>query len=143
MSSVTISCIGGLSKHITSCDSEAGVGKSKIPYNLCSWGKFARCVLAIFEQPTCATDRHLFLQNVSWYELSDGAVCVYLIHCSVQCLPVRFHAWQTCIAQHRDRRSSLVKTCPNGSPFNAAMVVKSSDTERSAKFFRATTVAMS
>jgi len=82
LSSFTISCIGGLSKHISLCDSEAG--KSNVPYSLCNWGKVARCALAIFEQPTCATDRHLFLQNVSWYELSDGAVCVYLLHCSVQ-----------------------------------------------------------
>ncbi len=65
------------------CDSEAGVANSNVPYSLCNAGKVARCALAIFEQPTCATDRHLSLQVGGWYELSDGAICVYLLHCNV------------------------------------------------------------
>ena len=84
LSNVIISCIGGLSKHITSCESEAGVGNSNIPYSFCNGGKVARCALAIFEQPNCATDRHMSLQVGGWYELSDGAFGVYLLHCNVQ-----------------------------------------------------------
>jgi len=65
------------------CDIETGVANSNVPYSLCNAGKVARCALAIFEQPTCATDRHLSLQVGGWYELSDGAICVYLLHCNV------------------------------------------------------------
>jgi hypothetical protein len=74
--------------------------------------------------------------------LMEPSACTCFTATFTECLPVRLHAWQTCIAQHRDRRSSLVKTCCNGSPCNAAMVVRSSDTERLAGFLRAMTVAM-
>lgn len=142
LSSCIISCIGELSKQIMLCEQELETAIYPIVFVMGGKLQGVRWPsLSSQPVPQIVICSCRMLAGMNY--LMEPSACTYFTAAFSECLPVRFHAWQTCIAQHRERRSSLVKTCSNGSPCNAAMVVRSSCTERSAKFFRATTVAMS
>lgn len=142
MSSCIMSCIGELSKHMTLCEQELGTAIYLVVFVM---GEKLQGVRrpSLSSQPVPQIVICSCRMVAGMNYLMEPSACIHFTAAFNECLPVRLHAWQTCIAQHRDRRSSLVKTYCNGSPCNAAIVVRSSDTERLARFLKSTTVAIS